>query len=76
MKQNKAKTTSTSNTPLRLWKLLTGKTSINSNFFFLLRPLLGKKHPKGSPKINQQVHHECPVCKCVYGRKKENDVKI
>lgn len=44
-------------------------------FFFLLRPLLGKKHPKGSPKINQQVHHECPVCKCVYGRKKEN-VKI
>lgn len=46
------------------------------HFFFLLRPLLGKKHPKGSPKINQQVHHECPVCKCVYGRKKENDVKI
>lgn len=73
VRQNKAKTTSTSTTPLHLWKLLTGKTSINSNFFCLDLYL---ERNKGSPTINQQVHRECPVCKCVYGRKKENDVKI
>lgn len=72
VKQNKAKTTSTSTTPLRLWKLLTGKTSINSNFFFFCLDLyLERNIQREAPQsISTYTMSAQCVSACMAGKRK------